>query len=132
MKICSNCGKQCVDNATFCDGCGRPFAAAPQQPYQPTYQQQPYQPQPPVYPPQNQNVPQAKKTSVSLILGIVGIVFSWIFAIIGHATSIVGIVLGIKEYKETNKITGLAVSIVGEVFSIISSIVGAVTMASLF
>ena len=39
--------------------------------------------------------------------------------------------MGIKEYKETEKITGLTLSIIGEVCSIFSSIIGAVTMTTL-
>ena len=69
-----------------------------------------------------------KKTSVAMILGIIGIVFAWLFAIVGHAVSIIGIVMGIKEYKETGKNTGLIVSIIGEVCAVISSLIGIVSM----
>ncbi|MDO4757370.1 MAG: hypothetical protein Q4A54_13555 [Parabacteroides sp.] len=51
-----------------------------------------------------------KKTSVSLILGIIGIVFAWLFALVGHIVSIIGIVFGIKEYKESEKMTGVLFS----------------------
>lgn len=66
------------------------------------------------------------KTSVALILGIVGIVTAWFFALVGHIVSITGIVLGTMEYKRTKKIAGLVLSIVGEACAIISSIIGAV------
>ena len=109
MKFCTKCGKQIMDQAIVCPGCGCLVE-------------------------KNSTVfaPSANesKTQASLILGIVGIVFAWIFALIGHITSIVGIVIGIKEYKKTDKITGLVLSIVGEVCSIFSSIIGAV--ASLY
>lgn len=121
MKYCANCGKGLEDNAFFCDSCGHQFTNN----QQPSFQQQ----QQIMF---GQNVPQNKKNHTSLILGIVGIVFAWLFAIVGHALSIVGIILGIKEYKENNNISGLAVSIVGELCAILSSIIGAVTMASLF
>ncbi|MBP3327485.1 MAG: zinc ribbon domain-containing protein [Clostridia bacterium] len=44
---------------------------------------------------------------------------------------IIGIVTGIKEYKETGKMTGLVLSIIGEACAIFSSIVGAVSFASI-
>ena len=70
-----------------------------------------------------------KKTSVAMILGIIGIVFAWLFAIVGHAVSIIGIVMGSKEYKETGKNTGLIVSVIGEICSIISSLIGIAMMS---
>ena len=69
-----------------------------------------------------------KKASVAMILGIIGIVFAWLFAIVGHAVSIIGIVLGVKEYKETGKNTGLIVSIIGDVCAVSSSLIGIVSM----
>lgn len=120
-NICPQCGAPAQENEVKCTYCGADFVPgeAPAQPYMPVQQ-------PPM--------PAAKKTSVSLILGIVGIVMAWLFALVGHVSSIVGIVLGIKEYKETGKSTGLVVSIVGEVCAIISSIIGAVftTAAMMF
>ena len=114
MKFCSKCGKELLDEAVICPNCGCEVKGV------------------------NMNatasvaVESKKKTQVSLILGIIGIVFAWLFALVGHITSIIGIVIGIKEYRETGKMTGLTVSIVGEVCSIFSSIIGAVAMASVF
>lgn len=68
------------------------------------------------------------KTQVSLILGIIGIVFAWVFALVGHILCIIGIVKGVKENKETGKNTGLIVSIIGEICAIISSLVGMASM----
>ena len=109
---CSFCGKEILDEAVICPGCGCMV--------------------------QNSSVKKVvstssdseKKTQVSLILGIVSIVFAWLFALVGHITSIIGIVTGIKEYKETDKMIGLVLSIVGEVCSIFSSIIGAVAFSS--
>ena len=149
-KYCSNCGSEVNDQAVVCIRCGcavqnvqqSQYQQPYQQPYQGSYQQshqqayqQPYQ-QPygqpygrPAYP-QPMNGP--KKTQTSLILGIVGIVFAWLFALVGHITSIIGIVLGIKEYKETNNIAGLTLSIIGEVCSVISSLIGIAMMGLLW
>lgn len=70
-----------------------------------------------------------KKVQKSLILGVIGIVFAWLFALVGHIVSIIGIIIGVKEYKETNKNTGMIISIIGEVCSIISSIIGVVMLS---
>ena len=112
--FCSKCGKEIADEALICTGCGCAVNKT--------------------------NINNAvstpakteKKTSTALILGIIGIVFAWLFALVGHITSIIGIILGIKEYKETEKMTGLVLSIIGEVCSIFSSIIGAVAFSSIF
>lgn len=108
---CSVCGKEIMDEAVICPGCGCMVNVKT------------------TTPSKNQL---EKKTSVSLILGIIGIVFAWLFALVGHIVSIIGIVFGIKEYKESEKMTGLVLSIIGEVCSIFSSIIGAVALSGLF
>ena len=94
---CPVCGKEISDEAVVCTGCGCMV--------------------------QDQNRSNettinetSKKSNVSLILGLVGIVFAWLFALVGHITSIIGIIIGIKEYKQTGKMTGLTVSIIGEIW----------------
>ena len=112
--FCSKCGKEIADEAAICTGCGCAV--------------------------NNPNINKivsspaktGKNTSAALILGIVGIVFAWLFAFGGHITTIIGIILGIKEYKETEKMTGLVLSIIGEVCSIFSSIIGAVAFSGIF
>ena len=66
------------------------------------------------------------KTSKAVIFGICGIVFAWLFALVGHVLSIMSIVAGVKEKKEVGAVTGLALGIVGEIFAIISSVVGVI------
>ena len=102
-KFCTHCGNEINKNADVCIKCGCMVKKPPQH-----------------------------QTKVSLILGIIGIVFAWLFALVGHITSIIGIIIGIKEYKETEKMTGLILSIIGEVCSIFSSIIGAVAFSSIF
>ena len=111
MKFCTHCGSEINDNAIVCIKCGCTVEC------------------------KNINKPAVQpehKSSASLVLGIIGIVFAWLFALVGHITSIIGIILGIKEYRETEKITGLVLSIIGEVCSIFSSIIGAVAFSSVF
>ncbi|MBE7063462.1 MAG: zinc ribbon domain-containing protein [Ruminococcaceae bacterium] len=107
---CSVCGKEVMDSAVICPGCGCMI--------------------------KKEGVKTGvvssgtnTKTQTSVILGIIGIVFAWLFALVGHVVSIIGIIRGIKDYKETEKMTGLILSIIGEACSIFSSIIGAVAMA---
>ena len=109
MKFCTHCGSEMYDNAVVCVKCGCAVDGKSVSGQQ-----------------------QGNKSYISIIFGIIGIVFAWIFALIGHIASIVGIVFGIKEYKETEKMAGLVLSIVGEVCSIFSSIIGAVVLSSVF
>ena len=111
MKYCTHCGNGINDDAVICIKCGCSVEC--------------------------KNIsktasPSENNVSAALILGIIGIVSAWLFALVGHITSVIGIILGIKEYKETEKMTGLVLSIIGEVCSIFSSIIGAVTLSSVF
>lgn len=110
---CSVCGKEVMDEALVCPSCGcmivKDSIKTSVDPFVTD-----------------------KKTQTSVILGIVGIVSAWLFALVGHIASILGIILGIREYKETKKTTGLILSIIGEVCSIISSIIGLVIFSGLF
>ncbi len=106
MMFCPKCGKEINDEAVFCTECGCTIKNI--------------QPQ--------SDVPTSNKIGsngvVSIVLGIIGIVFAWVLAIIGHITSITGIVLGVKEYKRTGKVAGLVLSVIGEVCSVVSSAIG--------
>lgn len=115
MKYCEKCGKELLDGAVVCVGCGCPVesAAATVQSKQTASVEQ----------------PQKKAGSGSIVFGVIGILGAFLFALIGHIASIIGIVLGIKDYKKTGKMTGLVLSIVAEVCCIFSSIIGAVVMA---
>ncbi len=107
MKYCEKCGNEIIDEAVICPGCGCPVNGA------------------------KMSTPVGggnKKMQKSMILGIIGIIFAWLFALVGHVVSIIGIIIGVKEYKETNKNTGMIISIIGEACSIVSSIIGVVLM----
>lgn len=107
---CSVCGKEIREGAVICPGCGCMVNQKSTA--------------------QTKN-PSQKQASASVILGIIGIVFAWLFALVGHIVSIIGIVRGIKEYKTSDKMTGLVLSIIGEVCSIFSSIIGAIALSGL-
>lgn len=106
---CTSCGKEILDEAVICPYCGcavnnKNISGKSKAPVS--------------------NHTQQNKTQTSLILGIIGIISAWIFALVGHIVSIIGIVFGVKEYKETGVITGLILSIIGESCAILSSLIG--------
>ena len=107
-KFCTHCGSEVNENATVCLKCG---CAIPRENLT-----------------KNQDITPA---NTSIVLGIVGIVAAWIYALSGHITSIIGIVLGIRDYKESGRISGLVLSIIGEVCSVISSIIGVLIVSGL-
>lgn len=141
-KYCPNCGNLADDNAAFCTKCGSAIQKEENNTYN-NYNNynngytnlnngynnlnngynnlnngynNPNGNQPPM---QNASTPKA-----ALVLGILGIIFSFFFALLGHILSIIGIVIGNKEKKTMNYSTGLTLSIIGEVCSAISSILG--------
>lgn len=109
---CSVCGKEIMEGAVICIGCGCPVKKD-------------------VIKSNVSSGSTNKKTQISLILGIIGIVFAWLFALVGHVVSIIGIVLGSKEYKESGNMTGLILSIVGEACSVVSSAIGVIAFLGL-
>ena len=134
-RYCPNCGNPLEENASFCTKCG----SAVQNQENNTYNNNNYNNgynnynngynngynnyynnsngyQQPV---QNTSTPKT-----ALVLGILGIVFSFFFALAGHILSIIGIVIGNKEKKTMNYSTGLTLSIIGEVCSALSSLLG--------
>lgn len=110
-KYCSNCGSEVDENAVVYIKCG--CATKQENNYNDNYEA-------------NTTRPKA-----GLILGILGIVFAWLFAIVGHVLSIIGIIVGITEYKTTNIMNGIILSIVGESCAIFSSLMGYVIGSAL-
>ena len=103
---CTKCGKEIVDDAVVCINCGCLVESKRVN--------------------KELNAQNNDKSVFSYVFGITGIVFAWLFALIGHILSVLGIVFGIKEYRENGKTAGLILSIIGEVCSVISSIIGIV------
>ena len=104
-NYCSNCGNAVDEKAVICVKCGCALKKD--------------QVEEIINPPEKDT-----GSSAGVILGILGIVFAFIFALIGHILSIAGIIAGIKTYKTSNRPAGLIVSVIGEVFSVFSSLIG--------
>lgn len=103
MKYCPKCGAKLRDDAAFCSECGEPLGAS-----EATHKADP--------------LATAKKTPISLILGIVSVVCLFIPGLNSFCpvTAVIGIGFGIKESKEGGSKTGLVISILALVFAIIS------------
>ena len=97
---CSQCGKEIINNEEVCSNCGYGNKSNAQI---------------------NTGSHIGKKTKAAII-GIIGLVCAWNFAHIGHVVSIIGIVCGVKEYKECGKTAGLILCIISEVCAVISSL----------
>lgn len=100
---CNSCGKEIMSEAVICPHCGCTVNGKILM---------------------NSDNKKENKSYVSIILGILGGIFAWIFALIGHVLSIIGIIFAIKEYKKNKTIVGLIICIIGEMCSITSSIIG--------
>ncbi len=72
----------------------------------------------------NYDTKKGSSSSKSVAFGVLGILGAWIFALLGHVLSIIGIVKGVQEYKEEGKSAGLVISIIGEICAVISSLIG--------
>ena len=114
MRYCTHCGSEVSEHAVICLKCG---CALNNTPAKSSF---------------SVTSTTETKTSLSIVFGVVGIISAWLFALVGHVSSIMGIVFGIKEYKETEKTTGLVLSIIGEVCSVVSSIIGVLIMWDYF
>ena len=130
-RFCTNCGNKIVENASFCVFCGSAVKNEyntnialknVQTGYGNSYSN--------AY--QNYCYTNNKYYKTGLTLGILGIVLAWLFALAGHVLSIIGIVIGVKEYKKTRQTAGLTLSIIGEACSLISSIIGIILSSSIF
>lgn len=154
MKVCQKCGTMLADDAEYCTNCGNYLQSSPEsqpaqgeqqqvgqqpwesQPYNNYYeqQQQPYQNPPPSegYPPVYQQsdyspytMPQ--KRTAPIVLGIIGLVFSFLLPIVTYPCSIVGVVMANSDNKRGAKNTsGLVLNIVALVIAALNSILGAI------
>lgn len=106
---CTNCGKEIMENAVVCVSCGCMVENSKKKEIS------------------NEN----KGGNISIVLGTCGIVLAWFLAILGHIVSITGIIVGSNEYKKTGKSAGLILSVIGEVCSVISSIIGILIVSNI-
>lgn len=102
--ICRTCGKEISDSSNFCENCGSVVNPAAQ---------------PPI--PEQKFINYEKR---AITLGIIGIVISFIFSIVGCIVSGFGIYYGWKENNFTGKTCGLILSLIGMFCSIIATIIG--------
>lgn len=120
--ICNNCGAQLPDGTAFCTTCGAPQSGTPQggmqqggaQPMQMGYGQQPMYGMPVV------QKPSSGLAIASLVLGIVGLLFSCCIPYLPFLCSLAGCILGIISLAK--KMGGKGMAIAGLICSIIALI----------
>lgn len=113
MKNCPKCGVELADDVTFCTECGEKLIEVEAAPEAEVVAETPVE---------------APKSKVSLILGIVSLVLTFV-PIIGFVypiTAIVGLVFGVKETKAGGKKVGLILNIVALVIFALSILAGIV------
>ncbi len=102
--ICKFCEEEILGDCNFCENCGNCINPAVQPPF-----------------PEQKTVICGKR---AITFGIIGIILSFIFSIVGCIVSDFGIHYGVKEYKYTQKMCGLVLSIIGMIFSVIATLIG--------
>lgn len=126
MKFCEKCGKELLDDAVVCMGCGcavgpaeapvRENVAAPSAE-------------------RNENVVPAEKSSgaiVGFVLGLIGIVGAWLIALLGYVLGgiALGLSIGAKKKVPQNGLAtaGIVAACITLIFSVINSILGVAMM----
>lgn len=113
MKYCEKCGNELMDEAVIYPNCGCPVQNLTTN--------------------ISENIIEKENASKSsVVLGIIEIVGGLLHAIVGHICSIIAIVMGINDCIKHKKTTELILGIIGEVVSILSSIIGASVAANWF
>lgn len=75
----------------------------------------------------------SKKICVSgMVLGIVGIVFSFIFPAVSYSCSVTGLVMGLKKRKTHNSTAAIALNIVALSVAAINSLCGVLVTLKMF
>ena len=80
------------------------------------------------------NNAEKKKLCVSsLVLGIVGLVFSFVLPLVSYACAIPGLIIGVKKSgKNYNSSAGVALSIIAISLALINSVLGVVMTVKMF
>lgn len=129
--FCENCGKQIPDGTQVCPYCSAEYAAeeAPNTPPAADSTYAAPAPEPFMTNPYQKQQKPLDYSTISLVLGIVGLVFC--FSCSGFIINIVGIVFGIKAKNESGRQAGLIMSIIGLVLAIITTIISIGWVAAL-
>lgn len=110
---CERCGTVVTENEQYCHGCGNQIVRSANSLNNNQYMNS----QP------SNNESESKLGTISLIIGIIAMVASFRWPLLGLILSIVGLVLASKYKKQTNKKTpGKVLNIIGLILSILAGI----------
>ncbi len=75
-----------------------------------------------------------KKVCISsLVLGIIGLVFSTVFPMVTYSCSVPALIIGLKKNKKDYDSTaGVALSIIGITFAVINSVLGIIVTLRMY
>ncbi|MCH5349932.1 MAG: hypothetical protein J1E40_11460 [Oscillospiraceae bacterium] len=81
----------------------------------------------------SKNIERKKLCVSSLVLGIVGLVFSFILPVVSYACAIPGLIIGVKKSrKDYNASAGVSMSIIAISLALINSVLGVVMTVKMF
>ncbi|MCH5192903.1 MAG: hypothetical protein J1F11_03005 [Oscillospiraceae bacterium] len=81
----------------------------------------------------SKNVEKKKLCVSSLVLGIVGLVFSFVLPLVSYACAIPGLIIGVKKTeKDYNASAGVVLSIIAISFAFINSVLGVLMTVKMF
>ena len=81
----------------------------------------------------SKNAERKKLCVSSLVLGIVGLVFSFLLPVVSYACAIPGLIIGIKKSrKDLNASAGVTLSIIAISLALMNSVLGVVMTIKMF
>ena len=121
MKFCEKCGKELLDDAVVCMGCGCsvPKTATPA-------------PKNSAAPAEKESKTSSPVASAGVVIGIIGIIAAWLIALLGYMFGGAGLICAIvakkKNPMDKKAKTALGLSLIALGCSIINSIIGVMIM----
>ena len=120
MKFCEKCGKELMDDAVVCMGCGCSVGKAPAAP------------KPSAAVEKSGGAQSSALSIVSIVVGAIGILMAWLIALLGYifggAALACALVAGKKVPGDKKAKTGLLLAVITLVCSVINSILGMLMM----
>ena len=121
MKFCEKCGKELMDDAVVCTGCG--CAVSKSAAVKKTES---------AAPAENESKASSPAASAGVVIGIIGIVAAWLLALLGYMFGGAGLICAIvakkKNPNDKKARTALGLSLIALGCSIINSIIGVMIM----
>ena len=123
MKFCEKCGKELMDDAVVCPGCGCSTGKRPQKPSEPKSH---------VIVEKSEKETSSALSIVSIVVGGIGILMAWLIALLGYLFGGAALACALVATKnncgDKKAKTGLLLAIITLACSVINSIIGMIIM----